>query len=249
MRKGRPADLDAARGLIGKNLDENPKSPEDNQVLASILAVQAKTRGQAIKILEPLDKEKRLGPSEQFLLAQLYYSERDEKKYQDEMLKIVVAGKSASPLFLGHYIAYLIQSKQLDHARSWLAELKKSAPQSVATLELEVMLLKARNPAKTTLPEVRDLLLERGRTYPDLIGPVAALLGSYGFPAEAEAAYKEFMRAPTPGSRSASWPWRTSWPRRRVALQEALEHLSHACKTCPLEQVAFAALAFTTPPR
>lgn len=247
VRKGRPADLDAARGLIGKNLNENPKSPEDNQVLASILAVQAKTRGQAIKILEPLDKEKRLGPSEQFLLAQLYYRERDEKKYEDEMLKLVVAGKSTSPLFLGHYIAYLIRSKQLDHARSWLAELKKSAPQSVATLELEVMLLKARNPAKTTLPEVRDLLVERGRTYPDLIGPVAALLGSYGFPAEAEAAYKEFM-VRDPGKPERELALASFLATQKGRLEEALEHLSHACKTCPLEQVAYAALALYDAP-
>jgi HK97 family phage major capsid protein len=52
----------------------------------------------------------------------------------------------------------------LRHAASFakcLAELKHSAPQSVAALELEAMLLKARNPAGTSLPKVRDLLLER----------------------------------------------------------------------------------------
>jgi tetratricopeptide (TPR) repeat protein len=247
VRKGRQADLDAARGLITKNLEENPKSPEDNQVLASILATQPKTRGQAINILEPLDREKRLGPSEQFLLAQLYYSERDEKKYEDEMLKILVAGKSTSPLFLGHYTAYLIRSKQLDQARSWLVELKSSAPESVATLELEAMLLKARNPAKTTLPEVRDLLVERMRNYPDLIGPVASLLGSYGFPAEAEAAYKEFM-VRDPGKPERELALASFLATQQGRLGEALEHLSHARKTCPLEQVAYAALALYDAP-
>jgi tetratricopeptide (TPR) repeat protein len=241
VRRGRPADLDAAKGLISKNLEENPKSPEDNQVLASILAIQVKTRGQAVKILEPLDREKRLGPDDQFLLAQLYCSQREEKKYEDEMLKILVAGKSTNPLFLGHYIAYLIQSKQLDLARSWLAELKKLAPESVATLELEAMLLKARNPGKTTLPEVRDLLVERGRTYPDLIGPVASLLGGYGFPIEAEAAYKELM-ARDPGKPEGELALASFLATQKGRLEEALEHLSHARKTCPLEQVAYAAL-------
>jgi tetratricopeptide (TPR) repeat protein len=242
VRKGRPSDLDAARRFIGKNLEENPKSTEDNRVLASILAVQTKTRGQAMKILEPLDREKRLGPSEQFLLAQLYSSEGDEKKYEDEMLKILVTGKSTNPLFLGHYIAYLIRSKQFDHAASWLAELEKSAPASVAALELEAMLLKARNPAKATLPEVRDLLVQRGRTYPDLIGPVASLLGAYGFATEAEAAYKEFM-VRDPGKPERELALASFLATQKGRLAEALEHLSHARRTCPQEQVAYAALA------
>lgn len=247
LRTGRTADVVAARGMIEKNLKENPKSPQDIIIMASILVVQPKTRGDAVKLLEPLDEEKRLEMSDQFLLAQLYQIERDEKKYQDEMLKILVDGKSTNPQHLGNYIAYLIDHKQLEQAGRWLAELKQAEPNGLAALELEARFLKARNPEGERLPELRDLLVARGRNYPDLIGVVASLLGRYGFPSEAEAAYKEFItRDPSKPERELALASFLATQKGRVS--EALNHLAHAWKTCPPEQVAFASLSLFDAP-
>ena len=250
MRTGRRADLDAALALVRKNLTVDKESGPDLELEASLLATQpnGKSRQQAIAILEDRQTKNGLDPNAAFLLARLYLGEmRNEESYQNQMLKLLVGNKSPNPQHLSHYITYLINHNQLDQAQQWLKQLKATAPDGLVALEMEAMLIKARNPSKASPPELRDLLAEGGRKHPELIGPLAALLNRYGFSVEAEAAYKEFVqREPKRPERKLALANFLTGQKGRAS--EALDLLASCWKTCPPEQVAVAALSLFDAP-
>ncbi len=199
LNTGRPADVDRALALVRQNLIADPTSREDQRLRALLLAQRTSRRGEAIKLLEPLAAANELGTAEQFILAQAYLVERLRTRYRAQMLKILAAG-SRNPEHLVHFANFLIGRQELDQADHWLAELGRVAPQSLALLELEARLLKARNREG----ELRERLLSRGRQAPDELWAVAGLLDRFGFAREAEAAYKHLTRA-IPTSRSGYW--------------------------------------------
>ncbi len=236
LRKNRPADQDESLRLVEQNLKNDPTSAEDLALKATVLAPRPRRRGEAIAILEQLAAAKRLGANEQFLLAQLYLGQREEKKYQDEMLKLLGL-KPRNPRHLAHYVNHWIDRNHLDQADRWLAELKKTDPRGLPALELEARLLDLRKHK----PELLSLLEARGRELPDEIGAVADLLNRYGFAKEAELAYKAFA------ARDPSQPERSLALAQFLASQdrptEAIAILEKARTTCRPEQVAAAALA------
>ena len=197
LKSGRREDAEMARELIKGNLRNLPSSVPDRLVHAKILAGQPRPDDhlQGIADLEKLDESGDLDANDQFLLAQYYANEKkDDQKYQDEMLKILVDNKSTNPQHLASYVAFLIGRKKLDEAGRWLGELTKVDKQGTFSLAMEAALLRARNPEVASPPELRELLIGRVKKAPELIYPVAALLASYGFPADAEAAYKEYIK-------------------------------------------------------
>ena len=70
LSTGRLAEVDRALALVEQNLKANPSSPEDHRLKAVLLALRTSRRGDAIKLLEPLDQANQLGTAEQFVLAQ-----------------------------------------------------------------------------------------------------------------------------------------------------------------------------------
>ena len=235
LKTGRHADREKALGLVEQNLKTNPNSTEDQLLKATILAVRPGRHGEAVKILEQLGGANRLDSSQRFLLAQLYLGERDEEKYQSEMLKLLDL-KARSPRHLAHFVNYWIGRNQLDQADRWLAELKKDDPRGLPALELEARLLDLRK----RRPELLALLEARGRDLPDEIGAVADLLNRYGFAKEAELAYKAFaVRNPGQPERSLAL---AQFLARQDRVREAMGVLKKACSTCRPEQVAAAAL-------
>jgi hypothetical protein len=72
-----------------RNLSSDPENVEDQGLKATILAFRPARRAEAIKLLETLARANRLGNDERFQLARLYLDQRDEQKYQDEMLKLL----------------------------------------------------------------------------------------------------------------------------------------------------------------
>ena len=230
LNTSRLSDRDRAEGLVERNLKSNPDSVEDQLLKATILAVGPGRHGESVKILEQLGGANRLDANQRFLLAQLYLGERNEEKYQSEMLKLLSL-KSRSPQHLAHFVNYWIDRKQLDQADRWLAELKKAEPQGVAALELEARLLDLRK----RKPELLALLEARGRAVPDQIGPVADLLNRYGFAKEAEAAYKAFVvRDPKQPERVLAL---AQFLARQDRVSEAMEILKKAWTTCRPERV------------
>jgi tetratricopeptide (TPR) repeat protein len=255
---GRPADRTKALQLIGND----PTSFQDRLLRANILATDSKpeSRREAIRILEGLAQEERLGINDQVLLARLYLSqERDTTKFQVIMLKVLGHGKSRNPQHLALYIGSLIDQMQFDQAAHWLSELKQAEPLGLAALEMEALLLRGRYqerlkaagktaiPGQPAPPEVRDLLIAGGRKSPELIGPIAVLLNRFGFPAEAERAFREFVaRDPKRPERVLSLATFLAGQKGRAA--DALKVLAGAWETSPQEQVAAAALSLYDAP-
>src|SRR5262249_55303551 len=136
----------------------------------------------------PLAVAGRLGAGDQFVLAQLYLTQRDDQKYKDQMRKLLSL-RARTPQHLAHFVNYWIGRNQLDQADRWLAELKQAEPRALPALELSARLFDLQN----RKPELLALLEARGREVTDQIGAVADLLNHFGFAKEAEAAYKAFV--------------------------------------------------------
>jgi tetratricopeptide (TPR) repeat protein len=233
LSTNRPADRRRAMELLESNLTSDPESVEDLTLKATILALDPARRGDAVAILARLAEMNRLQDEPRFLLAQLHLAQGEAAKYEDEMLGLL---KAKDPRQLAHYVNHWIDRNRLDQAGRWLAELKQADPRSRSALELEARLLDA----SKRRPEVLALLEARGREVPDEIGAVADLLNRYGFPKEAEAAYRAFI------ARDPKQPERVLalalFLGRQDRPAEAIDVLKRAWTTCPPEQVAVAAL-------
>ena len=254
LRTGQAADRDRALALVEDNLkgkSDSTASLEDQTLKARIMATRAKTTEDAIKILKPLDDAGRLGPDEQFLLAQLYLNGRNDKDFQDVMLKILVPNKTQTPNphYISTYINFLISRGELVQADRWLADLKKIEPKGLATLEQQASLIKARNPGRPDPPGIRDMLEAYGKENPDQIYGVAILLNRYGFFKEAEQAYRAYIeRDRGKPERELALAGFLASRRDEVRTSDAMAILTRAWKTCAPEQVAFTALALYDAP-
>jgi tetratricopeptide (TPR) repeat protein len=241
LNKGQSADRDRALALVDENLRNDPNSIEDQGLRATILALRPAGRGEAVTILERLAGANRLGDNERFRLAQLYLRQQDEKKYQDEMLRLLNQ-KVKSPQHLAHFVNFWIGRNQLESADRWLAELKKAEPQGTRALELEARLLDLRK----RKPELLALLEARSRDVPDQIGSVADLLNRYGFAKEAEEAYKAYVaRDPRQPDRVLAL---ATFLARKDRPAEAINILKTAWSTCPPDRVALAAVTIVDAP-
>ncbi len=239
LKNGRVAARSQALELVEQNLADDPRSIDDRQLKATILALRPSRRDEAVAILEELEGTNQLGASERFLLAQLYLGQPDEQKYQGEMQKLV---KVRDPSHLAHFISYWIDHNQLDQADRWLSELKKVEPQGLTALEAEARLLDLRK----RNPELLALIAAHKQRGPEQTGRVADLYYRYGFAKEAEATYKGLI---------ARDPKQPEGPlalavflARQDRVPEAIEVLKKAWSTCPPERVAAASLSLFDAP-
>ncbi len=241
LAKGRRSDRERALRLVDENLARDRNNNEDQVLKVGVLALLPGRRGEAIAILEKLATAGGLSASNRFLLAQLHLIQGDEKKYQDEMQKLLV-GKAPDPRYLTHFIDFCIRRHELDQADRWLADLKKADPKGLAALEREARLLDLRK----RRPELLALLDAHGRAVPDQVGSVAGLLDLYGFAREAEAAHRAFV------ARDPGQPLRAltlaEFLARHDRVSEAMEILKTAWSTCPKDRVAGAALTLFDAP-
>ena len=188
-----------------------------------------------ITILEQLAGANRLDANERFLLAQLYLGERNEEKYQGEMLKLLNL-KRQEPAASGPLRQLLDRPQPARPGRSLARRAEEGrAPgprgpgaggQAARPAEAQ-----ARAAGASGGP---------GRAVPDQIGPVADLLNRYGFAKEAEEAYKAFVaREPKQPERVLAL---AQFLARQDRVAEAMAILKKAWSTCRPEQVAAAAL-------
>ena len=219
--------MDRALDLVEQNLKASPDSLDDVRLKAVILGLRTSRRGEAIKLLEPLDGSNQLGTDDQFLLAKIYLAERLVDKYRGQMIKILAAG-AKNPAHIVHFVDFLIGRQELDQADHWVAELKQvMRPSLRACSSFEARLLKARNRDG----ELRELLQARARQNPDEIGVVAGLFDRLGFAKEAEAAYKSFIaRKPNEPERALSL---ASFLARQDRTKEAVAILDQAVEDLP----------------
>jgi tetratricopeptide (TPR) repeat protein len=254
LRGGRPSDLETAERLIDQNPAEKPASVEDQKLKAAVLALRASRRGESIAIFKKLDDARELDPAEQFQLARLYLDDRNEKEFEDKVLKILLDRKSGLPnvQHLAFYINFLISRGRLDQAERWLSDLKTIEPRGLTALEAEGNLLNARFPERTApeFTQLRQHLNNYGREHPDQIGAVAMLHNRFGFFKDAEKAYKAFIdQDRTKPERELALANFQATRRDQNGTTEAIELLSHAWTTCPPERVAIVALSvYDAPP-
>jgi tetratricopeptide (TPR) repeat protein len=133
LSAGRPSDLDRALTLIELNLKANPSSLEDQRLKAVLLALKTSRRGDAIKLLEPLDQSGQLGTNEQFILAQTYLSERLFASYERQMEKVLGSGVK-NPRHLIHFVEFLVGRGELGRAERWIVEAIRESPAAASLL-------------------------------------------------------------------------------------------------------------------
>jgi tetratricopeptide (TPR) repeat protein len=232
---GGASGIDQALGLVDRNLKANPYDPDDQRLRAILLAARTSQRPEAIRQLEALEASKRLGPEERFLLACLYHAEGKPDLYRAEMRQLL-SSKDKDPRHVANFVVFLVGRNELGEATRWLAELKRQQPASLSTLEVEALVLKADKRDQDAV----TLLQERGRQSPDQIGAVARLLDQFGFPLQAEEAYKaDIARAPKRPERTLAL---AQFLAGRNRPGEVIEVLKQAWTTCPPEHVALTAL-------
>ena len=218
---------------------DSTASLEDRTLKARIMATRAKTTEDAIKILKPLDDAGRLGPDEQFLLAQLYLN-------GGEMTKISRTSCSRScrstktqtpnPHYISTYMKFLDIKRRAGSGRSLAGRPQEARAEGAATLEQQASLIKARNPGRPGPPGIREMLEAYGRkTRPALrrgylAQPLRLLQGS-------RTGLQGLLREGSPrGKPSRNSPWPGSWRLvgTKLRTSDAMAILtSRPWKTCP----------------
>ena len=225
IQPGSSASVDEAIKLVEENLKANPYSFDDQRARAILLSMRPGRRDEAIRDLVSRDKVAPLDVEQRFLLALLHFADRDLKRCQEQLGKLLTDKRTTrDPNHLGLMIQVQLDRKDLGEVQRWLGELKQVEPQSARTLELEASLLKAQK--RDT--ELVALLQAHARDHADHRAAVASLLDRFGFPAEAERAYREDV------AENAKDPERLgrliAFLGRQNRTQEALELWERVCK-------------------
>ena len=237
MSSGDQRQVDEALVLIDENLRKNPYSFDDQRARAILLTTKPKRQLEAIRALEALNKTRLLSQQDRFLLAQLYYANREWSKCRDALIDLLNE-RNRDSMHVAYFVNLLIERGDLDHAEHWLREFKPvDRSQGLVLLELRARSLKARNRDADLLASLESY----AKDHADHIGAVAPLFERYGFIKEAEEAFRASV------AQDSKWPTRIlpliGFLARHDRTVEALELCEQARKTCPAEPVAAATLA------
>jgi tetratricopeptide (TPR) repeat protein len=207
------------------------EAEEDLRVRAIVLAAQQGLgqRRAAIKLLESLPR-KQARTDDQFLLAQLYESVGDWTRAR-EQFRYLTAVATDNPLFLAHFAGRLLHHKQVDEAEGVVARLRKVEPDTLRTLRLEGLVLKARGKSDAVVSPLQKF----ASANPEQATTVAALLDDLGQPAAAE---ELFRKATAAARRPEDVLLLAIFLGRQNRPGEALRLCEAAWKTCPRLAVA-----------
>jgi tetratricopeptide (TPR) repeat protein len=236
ISSGAQRQIDEALALVDQNLKDSPYSFDDQVAHAVLLSSKPRRRADAIRELEVLERTGLLGIEDHFLLAKLYDDSRQWPKCRDQMLTLARL-PTPNPVHLAYFVKTLTAHGELDQAERWLRELKRVvSPRSEVLFVTQAEFLKT----KKRDAELLGLLETFSKEQPERVGSVAKLCEKYGFPKEAEHAYRAYA------ARNAKEPARVfalvGFLARQHRSQEALALCEQAWKSCPAEQVASACL-------
>jgi tetratricopeptide (TPR) repeat protein len=235
LREGDPEKIHAVLAGIEDDIRKDPKNLDHQRLRATLLAMDVSRRAEAVQALERLREAKLLGPDEQFLLALLYAAE-DRWDLCRARLVVLIEQSQKDPRHLAAYIDLLIRERQLDEAERRLAELQAMAPDPPIDLPYECRLLVLRD----RRADVPARLKTRAQQRPQHLGHIASLLDDYGFNAEAEAVYRAAVaQRPDEPERGVTL---AAFLARHDRVGEAMPMLMAAQRTCPIGQIAAAAL-------
>lgn len=136
-RGGEP-NLTKAQSLLDTNLQEVTDSYEDRRALGVLNSMRpsAASRQKAIQQFEALvARGSQNLPEDRFALAMLYRAAGNTEGERTQ-LRILAGSHGDNPKYAAALANVLLRSREFAEAEAWIARLEKSAPGSLATLEL-----------------------------------------------------------------------------------------------------------------
>ncbi len=215
--------------LVNRNLAAR-KNTEDLRAKAVVLASQAATRREAIRIYEDLVNRQAATVSDQFTLAQLYDLEGNPRRASEAMINILAA-HGDNPVYVAYYAGSLLRRQSPDQAEVWVEKLEKLRPNVWRTVELRAQVLKAKGQADQAVP-----MVEKFAESPEAnLALVAQLLEDLGEPAKAENFYRKLAAS---GKTPDGALLLALFLGRRQRTSEALDLCEQAWRTSKPEAVA-----------
>ena len=198
-------------GQEGKN---NLSDPEDQRVLAQVLALQktAVYSTRAIEILESLAQKSLATFNDQFLLAGLYEVSGDWRKARDKYRELNLRTKNVRDMeTLNHRLRYLVQfaesllqhrkpddTQDVNEAQELVDEIKQLQPSALATVGLQVRIYQIRNQMDQAVQLIRTIA-NRPDLAPQVLGTLAELAEKIQqFPLAEQLYRRQLTQAGTP---------------------------------------------------
>ena len=158
--------IERARKLIAKNLEEAPDSADDLHAKALIDARDPKqsNRLEAIRIYKELQKDQKASDVNLSNLAQLYLSNKNWPAARD-LLRELAVGSSESPQYLSNYIHELLNHGETPDAEVYLQQLEDKWPNHGQTVLLNAELLMRGGKAEEALDLMKSFI-DRPQAFP-----------------------------------------------------------------------------------
>jgi tetratricopeptide (TPR) repeat protein/VanZ family protein len=146
--------------LLGKNkLPDGTHLVADQRALAAVLATSRDQEDwrQALSILETLEDQQQLVPSDRWLLGRLYDQLGQSEQATVQLEQAIKAGAGGA-MFVRQYVAHLIRLKKFQRATHWLNQLQQQEPDTIGTLTLNVYLNSAQGNADAAVALLTEYL-------------------------------------------------------------------------------------------
>ena len=144
---GTAGGFERALALLESNRKLAGQSIEDERLRAFVLSTRPERRGEAVRLFEKTLAKKALSAEEQFLLAQLYESNRQVTKAREAMVPLVLL-HGDNGQFLAFHVRSLVARGEVEEAQHHLAALERMEPNSSRTHQLRAALAKAKSGSK-----------------------------------------------------------------------------------------------------
>jgi tetratricopeptide (TPR) repeat protein len=185
----------------------------------------------AIKLFESMTAE--LSDNDRFLLAQWYFQVNNNPAGRLTMTELLRRPPAdTNPLYLSYYARWLLGQREAREAEPLVAKLEKIEPNSLRTIELQVLTLAGQQ----KLAEARAIVKEQADKPNARLHLLGAIAESAGLDSDAESLYKRFVaneRGKTPDVDLLL----AGFYARRNRLSDALAVCEQAWKTCNPESV------------
>ncbi|MBI2824344.1 MAG: tetratricopeptide repeat protein [Planctomycetia bacterium] len=185
---GTYADIEKALGRLDDSLMGKVAKA---QILAK--RPEAKSRLEAIRILEQVKTEVPLQPEGQLILAELYESTGNWLKCKGEMLQLLSKVKD-NPRYIAAFIGMLVRNDEVDSTQSWADKLTQLDPDAPLTAAMKARILVKVGKPEEAVAVLRDLLPQpMPREKIRMLVDVARLMEDLNQYEAAESLYREYV--------------------------------------------------------
>jgi predicted Zn-dependent protease len=217
------------------------ESNEDQYARAQVLATRSAFHRQAVALLGGLAANRQLPAEDEFLLGQLHEGLGNWKE-ADLWMASYLSSHNTSRIHLAHYARSKLRRKDVRAAQPRLDVLERLYPDSWETTEIKVRVLQAEDKGTEAVAVLKKFLEARAGTKADVepMGMAASLLEELGHPAEAEAAFRDYIAR---SERPESVLTLVAFYGRQKRVNDALDLCDQAWRKCSPAAAASASLA------